>query len=205
MATHIVLYVVRHGETALNAKNAFRGPINVSLSPKGVKQARKVGRILSKKPITSITTSGKKRTNETAKEIVDLQEKSLPIKHNSSLQAWNLGDFAGKPKDKENLIKLKKYIDNPSDVVPRGESLSDFQKRVKPAIKQALALGQAGRLPLLVVHSSVIHEIGKIINHNEASALVKPGGIVIVIKKPNGKLVAKPILYPTKPNGELIT
>ena len=40
------IYLVRHGETSLNAAGAYYGAMDVELTPKGVVQAGEVGRYL---------------------------------------------------------------------------------------------------------------------------------------------------------------
>lgn len=194
----VLAYVVRHGETKLNEQNRFRGPLDIPLSPKGLREARTLGNML-KPPLTGpITHTNKKRSEETAKEVAKHQEppSSQEINGDSNLQAWNLGDFGGEPKNDSNLKKVEYYVRNPEERVPGGESLSEFRGRVRPVIEAKLMEGaKTGVPPILVVHSSVIHEIGMMIHGDHKAALVEPGGAIAVTM--NGdKLGTKVLLRP---------
>ena len=192
----VLFYAVRHGETTLNTANKFRGPIDIKLSDQGRKQATEAGKILKDVPASLIVHSEKHRTRETARTIAKHQKDTkVPVTGTVKLRSWNLGEFAGKPKNKANLKKLQEYIDDPSKTVPKGESLNDFKNRVNPVFNDVLFHAAAGHIPILVVHASVIHEIGTVFNGDEQSVLVDPGGIVAVVED-NGKIHAEIVHRP---------
>ena len=66
----VKLIVVRHGQSTWNLENRFTGWIDVPLSEKGVKEARKIGRDLSPLRIDYAFTSNLIRAQETLYEIL---------------------------------------------------------------------------------------------------------------------------------------
>ncbi len=199
---NIICYFARHGSTDLNTANCFRGSANPSLSPKGYREANQLAHYLQAIRISFIVASAKKRSMETAEVICLAQKlecesnKDLKVIPNDLLFAWNVGKFSGKPKDKENLDELQQYIDDPDCVVPGGESLNNFRSKIRPLVTEALDESDKSGVPgLLVVHSSVIHELGEMFHKNHNQALVKPGGLAAVyISK--GTLKAQAIFKP---------
>lgn len=191
-APSVVLHVARHGETALNAQNRFRGTADVPLNPAGQKAAETLGRHYAKQPILAIAHTGRKRTEQTADTIAAAHAEPAP--HTGpieALRAWDFGDFSGKEKTPENLAELKQYVEQPEKPVPGGESLNQFRERVRPALREAIQAGQrTGKPPLLVVHASVIHELGQMLNGDDQSVLVHPGGTVEVRRDNAGHLAA---------------
>jgi broad specificity phosphatase PhoE len=111
--------------------------------------------------------------------------------------------FSGQPKSEENVTKLQNYVENPDIPIPNGESLNQFKSRVRPCLIEGMEIAnQSGAPVLFVVHSSVIHEIGAMIEGSHAAVLVEPGGIACICTQGENLgaigLRAKPILKPTK-------
>ena len=63
------IYIVRHGETAWNKDEVFRGRKDVPLNERGRGQAERVGLYFRKMPIDRIVSSPLARAVETAKAI----------------------------------------------------------------------------------------------------------------------------------------
>lgn len=199
----IILYVARHGRTVMNEENKFRGDANPPLDANGIRDANELAFYFSGIELSFIVASDKKRASTTA-DIISLQKNIQPEEnvfdlhpvYNDQLRPWNVGDFGGKPKNDENVKELQKYIDNPDAVVPGGTSLSDFRGRVRPLFKEAVEAGiQIGVPGLLVVHSSVIHELGCCFGGDHEAAHVKPGGVAAVYLE-GGQLKVSPIFKP---------
>lgn len=199
----IVLYVARHGRTDMNEANRFRGDADPPLNKDGFRDANELAFYFSGIELSFIVCSSKKRAAATA-DIISLQKIISPEDSsfdlhplcNDLLHPWNVGDFGGKPKNKENVEKLQRYVDNPDLIVPGGTSLSDFAARVRPLFKEAIEASiQAGVPGLLVVHSSVIHELGQAFGGHHEAAHVKPGGAAAVYIE-NGSLDVEPIFKP---------
>lgn len=191
----IIAYAARHGRTVLNESGCFRGSKDPVLDFTGKADARKLADYFEPIKLNAIFYSDRKRSTETA-NIIAGKKPEVPCYGTPSLHAWNVGEFSGQPKDAENKAKLEYYIHNPDIAIPQGESLNEFKARIQPCIWEALNFANSAGAPaLLVVHSSVIHEIGAMMNHSTTSTLVEPGGVAAICSE-NGQLSAKPILKP---------
>jgi broad specificity phosphatase PhoE len=176
-----LIYAARHGHTKLNG-NGFRGSIDVPLTKEGIQDAHKLAFFFEPIEVCCIVSSDKVRATETAKIIAD--RKCSCFHETESLRAWDVGMFSGKPKNAENKKLLEYYIANPEVPIPDGESLNDFKRRVRPCLIEACDLANENGMPmLLVVHSSIIHEMGSLFNGNQHSTLVWPGGAAAAFVK----------------------
>lgn len=205
---YICVYACRHGQTILNSKDAFRGPIDAPLDKKGFQDANQLASLFAPIEISYVFHSDKKRTRSTAETIAKRKE-DVEVFGNPDLSAWNVGDLGGKEKTEENLQLVEHHVEHPDDPLPGGESLNQFKARITPLIQDAIDIGlHCGIPPLLVVHSSVIHEIGFLIGGNHEYTLVEPGGVCAIYCQ-DGELDAEPIFKPrlkTNPSrGETIT
>jgi broad specificity phosphatase PhoE len=189
MQPQIALFCARHGETTLNKLHVFRGDKDPPLDAKGFRGANELAFYFQPIELSFIVCSDKQRTQSTA-DIIYLAKKTnldepnpidLKPYPNEFLRPWNVGDFGGKPKNKENIEKLQRYVDNPDIPVPGGTSLNEFRARVRPLFMEAVEVGINTGVPgLLVIHSSLIHEIGTTFGTSHEDANVKPGGVVAV-------------------------
>ncbi|MCU1301721.1 MAG: Phosphoglycerate mutase [Candidatus Sulfotelmatobacter sp.] len=194
-----LLFAARHGTTVLNEKGCFRGPLNPPLDEKGKRDAEELGKFFQDIPIACIISSDKTRALQTAHTIAKYKP-GIEIYPNSGLHALNVGNFAGKPKD-ENEDEFEYYVQNPDVTIPGGESLNGFKARVRPLLAEGVKLSnQIGKPVLFTIHSSIIHEMGSMINNDHESTLVKPGGAARIYYG-NGNLKAEPILKPDFQSG----
>lgn len=188
-----VLFAARHGNTVLNQKNAFRGSMNPDLAPEGIVDAELLADYFEPIDLSAIFYSDRKRSTQTA-EIIAARKPDVECYPTKSLWAWDVGMFSGEEKNKENVAKLEYYVQNPDVPIPDGEALNGFKSRVRPCIKEGLEIADRCGAPVLfVVHSSVIHELGAMLNGSHKAALVKPGGITTVYADiENNCFTAKP-------------
>ena len=192
----VIAYLVRHGRTSLNASGMFRGRANPPLDDVGLKQAKTVAQLFSTIDISAIFCSDKQRATKTAAIIS--QSKKTPVRVSEALQALDVGDFSGRPRTPESEAALQVYLDSPDTEIPGGESLNSFKARIAPCIQDAIDLYcECGIPPLLVCHSSVVHEAGSLAHGDHKSVLVEPGGVVALYIN-NGKLGAEPIFKPVR-------
>jgi 2,3-bisphosphoglycerate-dependent phosphoglycerate mutase len=138
-----LLILVRHGESEWNLQNRFTGWVDVDLSPRGVEEAHRAGKILKEKnyKIDAVFTSALKRAIRTT-EII-LQELGLDGMHYEKNQALNerhYGDLQGMNKteigEKYGFDQLKIWRRSYDVAPPGGESLKDTQERVLPYYHQ---------------------------------------------------------------------
>jgi alpha-ribazole phosphatase len=191
----IVAYFVRHGLTELNEKNVYRGTNNVPLSKEGYQDAHEIAQYLSNMDFCHCFCSDRKRSEETARIICEKNHCNLKVVPNKGLGPWNIGYLAGKPKD-EHRDEMQHYVDHPNEIIPQGESLSQFRERVRPLFKETVDIALGNGCPVLIVcHSSIIHDLGESINGDASSALVEPGGCTALFIQ-NGELHAEAVFKP---------
>lgn len=190
----VLVYLARHGTTVANQNNEFRGPLNFPLDKKGIRDAHQLGFYFKDMELFPVIfCSSKIRAVDTARIINEAREEPLKVQQNDGLCAWNVGFLGGKEKTEENEAVIDYYASNPELAIPKGESLNDFKFRVRPLIKNAIEIADRSGLPvLIVVHSSVIHEVGSLLYDDHKSVIVEPGGVAAIYYD-NGKLEAEPI------------
>ena len=194
------MYLVRHGRTELNQNNCFRGNKDVPLSKEGrgdVEEAGEFLQSLDAEPLF-IISSNKVRATESAKILSDMF--GAPVHETPELGALDVGKFSGKPRNKENVEELQKYIQNPETPIPGGESLDDFKSRVVPALEECFRLSCENGLGLVICHSSIIHEVGSQLYGDHTTLVVEPGGVVVV-GFDDGKPTAETIFKKHEPAG----
>lgn len=189
-------WFVRHGTTVLNEAHIFRGNTDHPLDKKGFKDAHELAFYLEPEDICAVFSSDKTRAMQTAKIIAD--RKKMDFSPHPELRPWNIGEFGGLIKSTANKKALQYYVNNPSVIVPGGESLAEFRDRIRPPLLEAIQMGHdVGRPSLTIVHSSVLHELGEMLHEDPEAAHVKPGGAVCVHKE-DGGLVVCPVFKPDK-------
>ena len=182
----LVAYFVRHGQTELNKNQDFKGELQIGLNDEGKKQAEKLAELFKDRKISDIYQSGLKRAKETAVPI--LTGRNIRPHTTADLDALDVGDLAGQPKDDKALDKVAYYQDHTEEKFPGGESIDEFRRRVDPKLLEIIHKGESSAAPTLaVVHGSIIREISRFINRDEHNgAKVKPGGVVGIFKSPSG-------------------
>ena len=63
------ILIIRHGETAWNTADIFRGRVQIGLSEEGLKQAEKLAEYLSQKKIKAVYCSPIQRALQTAEAV----------------------------------------------------------------------------------------------------------------------------------------
>src|SRR6185437_2373970 len=191
----VLVYVVRHGQTVLNAQNAFRGSKNVPLDDTGKADAQNLANIFKNVDVSHIISSDRIRAKSTAAAIAS--KKHQPVHTTENLRALDVGKFSGEKRNQENIDALQHYIDNPDETIPGGESLNAFKSRIDPCLSEAIDLAiESGEPVLLVAHSSVVHEVGAMLKNEHKAVLVKPGGYAVIYINDRGQVDAKPVYRP---------
>ena len=99
MSTQLIL--LRHGESEWNAKNLFTGWVDVSLSEKGQKEAKRSGQLLKELDLLPnlVHTSLLKRAINTSQIALDECERSwIPVRRSWRLNERHYGALQGKDK-----------------------------------------------------------------------------------------------------------
>jgi broad specificity phosphatase PhoE len=182
LANSPVLYVIRHGQTDLNAGNRFRGFMDVELDKTGRQQAAQAREFLKAVHFAQAYSSDLKRAAETL-DIVLAGDKGLMPQRLCALRPWNIGAMAGQVKSVVNKRKLSEYADDPDEPVPGGEALAWFRSRYKNVLSDILSRPGPS---LIVQHASNDHEIGHLLHHDLDALDVEPGGIIGIYKGQQG-------------------
>ncbi|MGQ9818849.1 MAG: 2,3-bisphosphoglycerate-dependent phosphoglycerate mutase [Candidatus Kapaibacteriales bacterium] len=134
-----LLILVRHGESEWNLQNRFTGWVDVDLSPRGVEEAHKAGRILKKANyrIDAVFTSVLMRAIRTTEIILEeLGLNGMHYEKDMALNERHYGELQGLNKqeigEKFGMEQLKIWRRSYDIAPPGGESLKDTQNRVLP-------------------------------------------------------------------------
>ena len=144
------VYLVRHGETDLNARRVLQPPAT-PLSERGLEQARRLAARLAGEGIARIVSSDLERALGTAHEL--RRATGAPLEIEPLLQERNFGDLRGRAYDWLGFDPLAM-----EEAPPGGESIADFARRVAAAFDaiRAASVGLRGDL-VVVSHGLVIH------------------------------------------------
>jgi broad specificity phosphatase PhoE len=136
----VPIYLIRHGETALNASRILQ-PADTPLSDEGFFQAQALARRLKSLKVDAILTSDLRRALQTSQSIVaerpPAREVALRLHTSSLLHERDLGDLRGQPYEAIG-VDLLDFKDAP----PGGESLAQFEERVAAAFEYLIEVHQ---------------------------------------------------------------
>lgn len=178
----VVALLVRHGATDANDAGRFRGWTQVPLNESGLADARSAALRLRYEPLAGIVSSPLMRAIQTASAIATVRGSTAS--QDSRLMPWNVGWFAGKSR-KAFGPSLQRYVANPTQQVPGGESLNEFKARWLPALWDYAVQAEPLNAPwVLVTHTSNLDAIaGGAPEQNDYCA---PGGVICVTLEPSG-------------------
>ena len=157
---HTEVIVIRHGETFWNLEGRWQGHYNSPLTEKGLMQAEAVARRFGTTRFAALYSSDLDRAIQTAKEIADKVEHEIIIEER--LRERSLGIFEGltmieiEEKYPEDALKYKSF--DPEYIIPRGESLIQFSKRVTDCFRD-LTLKHIGERIVIITHGGVLNQI----------------------------------------------
>ena len=151
------LYLIRHGETDYNSELRFQGQIDIPLNQKGIEQAEKVADFFKDIPLQTIYTSTLQRARTTA-EIIG-KAKGIEPQETDALREMSFGiweNMNSKDIQKNYAKEWKDFFASPaSTTIPKGESMSDVQKRAYPVVQQILDEHPEGDVAF-VAHGGII-------------------------------------------------
>jgi broad specificity phosphatase PhoE len=147
------VYLVRHGQTAWNLEEVFRGRMDIPLDDTGKQEVHLAGEALKDQTIHAIYSSPLSRSMETAENIAKFQ--NIPVTPLEAIIDISYGDWEGVSLDDVR----KKYSDlytlwlrEPHKVTfPNGESLEQVRTRAMAAINQLIEKHQNETI-VLVAH-----------------------------------------------------
>lgn len=182
-------FLVRHGE--LTRMSVWDGWSSMNLDDDGHEQAEKAAQWLSYEKIGRAICSDLPRTAHTAEYLLATDAVVCPyLACDPNLRPWNVGIFTGKEKTPERIAEFQKYVDDPSLVIPEGESYNQFHLRIQ-VIFQYLASPYDAKPTAFFIHNSVIKDLMGIPG---LKAAVNPGGIIQVLMDETGNISFEVIL-----------
>ena len=147
------ILLIRHGETAWNAAEIFRGRISIGLSEDGLKQVEKLAEYLRQKKISAVFCSPLKRALETAEPLARQHELSArPV---DGLTDLDFGKWEGQSIEivKTQYKEIYELWRERPDLakIPDGESLQEARQRSLNALNKIIADCKQGTI-VIVTH-----------------------------------------------------
>lgn len=147
----IEIIIVRHGETAWNTADIFRGRVNIGLSENGVKQAGLLADYLSPKKINAVYSSPLPRAIQTAEVIARRQH--LNAQTMRELTDLDFGKWEGISRQEVKMKYSQIYdlwLERPDLAkIPEGESLADARKRALSALEKIMTQNTDGTVVII--------------------------------------------------------
>jgi broad specificity phosphatase PhoE len=145
-----LVYLARHGQTALNESGVLRGLLDPPLDEKGRRQAANLGETLGPRQPSLVAASPLRRARETAQPVAD--RAGLAVTTDGCLLDRDYGRWAGTPKDE--VVAQWGSVDAAPGVEPR----SAVRERALQGLT-ALARRFPGASVVAVSHDAVNQEI----------------------------------------------
>lgn len=142
------IYLIRHGETALNANRILQLPAT-PLSERGLEQARRLGERLRSAKLGRILTSDLTRAVMTAEAV--RAATGAPLELDDELRERNFGDLRGRS---YASLGFDPFADGYEP--PAGETWEVFHTRVARAWRKVLAVAARTEGPIAVVTHGLI-------------------------------------------------
>jgi len=150
------IYLVRHGQTAWNKEEIFRGRTDIPLDETGLRQAELAGEFFKDLEIEAIYSSPLSRAIQTAEKIAKFH--SLKVQPLEGLVDMSFGKWEGhahleiKESDPETY---RQWREEPHLAkLPGGESLEDVRARSMAALEEVVKKHPDGNI-VLVSHRVV--------------------------------------------------
>lgn len=138
------VFIIRHGQTDLNARDVIRGWFNPPLDEKGIMEARRLGEEMAENGVEldGLITSDLLRCVETSLEVSKMT--GIPILETTKvLRPWNVGTLTGtdgKSAHKVMMEHARKFPNKPvgapdtDDFIGGAESFNVFRHRMLTGI-----------------------------------------------------------------------
>jgi len=147
------IYLVRHGQTAWNKEEIFRGRTDVPLDETGLRQAESAGEYFKGVEIHGIYSSPLSRAWETAQRIAQFH--NLEVQPLPGIIDMSFGNWEGHAHQEIREIDgetYRQWVESPHLArLPGGESLDDVRARSMTALEE-LVRNHSGKALVLVSH-----------------------------------------------------
>jgi len=147
------IYLVRHGQTAWNKEEIFRGRTDIPLDETGLKQAELAGEYFRGMEIHAIYSSPLSRAWETAQKISQIH--NLKVQPLQGILDMSFGKWEGQSNrdiQKNDKEIYRQWREEPHQVrLPGGESLDEVRARSMAALEGVIR-ENPGKTLVLVSH-----------------------------------------------------
>jgi phosphoserine phosphatase len=147
------IYLVRHGQTAWNKEEIFRGRTDIPLDETGLKQAELAGEYFRGMEIHAIYSSPLSRAWETAQKISQIH--NLKVQPLQGILDMSFGKWEGQSHrdiQKNDKEIYRQWREEPHQVrLPGGESLDEVRARSMAALEGVIR-ENSGKTLVLVSH-----------------------------------------------------
>lgn len=153
------LIIIRHAESAFNIERRIQGHLDSALTPKGRRQASRLGqRIFKHFKVERIYSSDLGRAYSTTAEIASRHPR-IPVVRDPKLREIHLGAWEGMTAEEVDRLYnngYKRWLKKPSACpIPGSEPIGRFRKRIVERVR-AIARANRGRTVLVVTHGGAI-------------------------------------------------
>jgi broad specificity phosphatase PhoE len=154
--TPVRILLARHGETVFNVDGRWQGQADSPLTPRGLAQARELGRALADEPIAAVYSSDLGRAMQTAAEVA--APHGLVVQAEPLLREIDVGGWTGKNRSQIDAAfpgSLPVWDKTPGDMrLPDGETLLEVQSRALAFVVERLPK-HAGETVVVISHGAV--------------------------------------------------
>ena len=150
------VYLIRHGQTAWNKEEIFRGRADVPLDETGLKEAELAGEYLREKEIDAIYSSPLSRASQTAEKIAQFQNlKVQPLEGMIDMSFGNWESHSLEKVRQSDGERFRQWREEPHLLkIPGGETLEEVRIRSMAALEQIIRR-HSGKTVALVSHRVV--------------------------------------------------
>jgi len=150
------IYLVRHGQTAWNKEEIFRGRTDVPLNETGLREAQLAGEYFREMEIHAIYSSPLLRALETAQKIAEVQR--LEVRSLQGIIDMCFGEWEGqslKDVQEKDGQRFQQWKNEPHLVkIPGGETLDEVRDRAMAVLEKTIK-SHSGKTLLFVSHRVV--------------------------------------------------
>lgn len=152
----MLIYMVRHGETALNVQGIMQGWLDEPLNKAGRDLAALTGQGMRGIHFDACISSPLKRAKETVEIILRESGNDIEVTTDDRIKEINFGDFERKPMSEMGEAG-RLFATNPflHKGFPNGEQIQDVIRRTQDFLKELIARDD-GKTYLLGVHGCAV-------------------------------------------------
>ena len=150
------IYIIRHGETVLNAKRVMQGRLDEPLDESGRELAVLTGRAMKDIRFDLCISSRLKRAAETAETVLRESGNGIPITYDDRLLEIDFGDMEGKKLSEMGDAGYLFYVDPLKFAgFPGGETVGEVCRRTQDFLKELTAKDD-GKTYLVSTHGCAL-------------------------------------------------